>query len=151
MCSEDKNENNGLYNDKKENNDIYHNRANHEDTINISRTTLFAQINGFIAVAIGLSDGNRALMILFTLMIILLNICWLLWGRDQCSYIRKLRDEGITRPDQKLMREKIYGKNPLKDPLTILNKIAPGIFLIGWLSLFVYLIRTYVSCMLKKL
>lgn len=127
---------------KKEELNIYHGRANHEDILNLGRTTLFISVNAFFAIALGLVDYIE-IKIVFALMVLIITIFWCLWAPNVREFIRQLRDAGEERPDEKAWRASVGQSETrhkgLKDPLTIINKYIPRVFLIGWFIIIVYL------------
>ncbi len=119
---------------------IYHDRANHEDNLHVNRTLVFISFNGFIAVAVGL-PASRGAKLIFLVMVLLVDFLWAMWAKNAVTYIRALREAGISRPDEQLRQKQIVPRERrIFSPLLITSRGIPWLFFGGWLAMLVYLI-----------
>jgi hypothetical protein len=133
---------------KSDNYDIFHERAEHEDRLNMSRLSYFLSANGFLAVAVGLTD-EKVLKIIFTVVILTLNILWILWSPRAWIFIRALRNAGAKRADERIWRltvgEHEEKRRWLRDPLIIVGYYVPFSLSIGWAAILIYLAVNYIN------
>src|ERR1017187_9571077 len=120
----------------------YHDRANHEDNLHVSRTSLFVSFNGFLMVAVGFVT-NQAIQTAFVLIAIVFDALWTLWAPHARLFIRKLRDSGCDREDEKLWQETVGNAERkhrwMGDALTITSIYIPRLLTLGWLVILVLL------------
>lgn len=127
------------------NNNVFHGRADHEDILHTRRLGLFLTFIAFLAVALGLTS-ERFIKGMFAFMGVVTSLLWLLWAGNAGVFIRKLRDAGVSRADEQLWRKEIapredsgpMGKR-LIAPLKILNYWLPGLLVIGWIAILIYI------------
>jgi hypothetical protein len=119
----------------------YHDRADHEDNLHVSRTGLFISFNGFLAVAVGLV-GDQVIKTAFVCIAVAVDALWAVWAPKARRFIRALRDAGRDRDDEKLWRSTVGGAERhrwIGDPLTLTSAYIPGLLLLGWLVILLYL------------
>lgn len=124
--------------------DLYHGRANHEDNLHVSRTSVFLNFNGFIAVAVGIAKETW-LMLLFSLTAFLIDLVWALWASDASTFIRGLRDHGGGRADEQLWQRQRKDRRWRPSPLVLMSVLLPWFLVLVWLAIFVTLSWPWVS------
>ena len=106
----------------KEEIEICHKRADHEDNLNLSRTTMLITLNSFFAVAVSITTV-RIVLIVYSSVVLLIDLAWTSWAPNVRKFIKLLRENhGSERPDQKKWSDSVGESEKtlpwVKDPLT---------------------------------
>ena len=118
----------------EKNDTVYHERANHEDNLHVSRTNAFISVNGFVAVAVGLTNETW-LRLVFSLMVLSIDIAWARWASQASIFIRALRDAGQDRADEQLWRRVIRCKFSGVASLNIMSLYIPRFLTLAWFAI----------------
>jgi hypothetical protein len=111
--------------------DIVHDRANHEDNLHVNRVSLLVAVNGFFAVAVGLTP-TASQKLIFSGMILVVDCLWAMWASDAGIFIRKLREAGANRADQRIWKTVISQNRIGPSPTKIIINWMPWVFFVGW-------------------
>lgn len=119
--------------------DIFHDRANHEDNLHVNRSSVFINLNGFFGVAVGIIKFP-VMGLIFSVMILVVDVLWTVCATDAPTFIRELRDAGGERADEELWKKVHMREGGIAEPLAIMSRWMPLLLTLGWIAILIYFI-----------